>query len=159
MFPLGVLFGLSFDTATEIGLLGISATEAANGLPVWSIMIFPALFTVGMSLIDTTDGILMLGAYGWAYIKPVRKLYYNMAITFVSVVAAILVGGIETLGLLADKLNLNGPFWNVIESINEHFGIVGYFIIGLFVLIWLIALAIYKWCRFDEIEPSNSGCF
>src|SRR5208283_5060490 len=94
MYPLGVLFGLGFDTATEIGLLGISAAEAARGLSLWSIMVFPALFAAGMSLIDTTDNILMLGAYGWAFIKPVRKFYYNMTITFVSVVVALVVGGI-----------------------------------------------------------------
>jgi high-affinity nickel-transport protein len=88
MYPLGVLFGLGFDTATEIGLLGISAAEASKGLPIWSIMVFPALFAAGMCLIDTTDNILMLGAYGWAFVKPVRKLYYNMTITFVSVVVA-----------------------------------------------------------------------
>ena len=100
MYPLGVLFGLGFDTATEIGLLGISAAEASNGLPLGSILVFPALFAAGMSLIDTTDNILMLGAYGWAFIKPVRKLYYNMTITFVSVVVALVVGGIEALGLI-----------------------------------------------------------
>ncbi len=99
MYPLGFLFGLGFDTATEIGLLGISAREASHGLPIWSILVFPALFTAGMTLIDTTDSILMLGAYGWAFVKPIRKLYYNMTITFVSVVVALLVGGIEALGL------------------------------------------------------------
>ena len=103
MYPLGVLFGLGFDTATEIGLLGISAAEASKGLPLWSILVFPALFAAGMSLIDTTDNILMLGAYGWAFVKPVRKLYYNMTITLVSVVVALVVGGIEALGLLAGQ--------------------------------------------------------
>jgi len=101
MYPLGLLFGLGFDTATEIGLLGISAAEASKGLPIWSIMVFPALFAAGMCLIDTTDNILMLGAYGWAFVKPVRKLYYNMTITIVSVIVAFVVGGIEALGLLA----------------------------------------------------------
>src|SRR5277367_6694611 len=103
MYPLGLLFGLGFDTATEIGLLGISAAEAAKGLSLWSILVFPALFAAGMSLIDTTDNILMLGAYGWAFVKPVRKLYYNLTITLVSVVVAVAVGGIESLGLLADQ--------------------------------------------------------
>src|SRR5208282_1609068 len=98
MYPLGFLFGLGFDTATEIGVLGISAAEASKGLPIWSIMVFPALFTAAMSLIDTTDGVLMLGAYGWAFTKPIRKLYYNLTITFVSVLVAVLVGGIEALG-------------------------------------------------------------
>ncbi len=92
MYPLGALFGLGFDTATEIGLLGISAAEVSKGLSIWSIMVFPALFAAGMSLIDTTDNILMLGAYGWAFVKPVRKLYYNLTITFVSVIVAVVVG-------------------------------------------------------------------
>ena len=113
MYPLGFLFGLGFDTATEIGLLGISAAEASKGLPIWSIMVFPALFTAAMSLIDTTDGVLMLGAYGWAFTKPIRKLYYNLTITFVSVLVAVLIGGIEALGLIADRLALEGPFWSV----------------------------------------------
>src|SRR5579871_2765363 len=116
MYPLGVLFGLGFDTATEIGLLGISAAEASRGLPIWSIMVFPALFTAGMSLIDTTDGVLMLGAYSWAFTKPIRKLYYNLTITFVSVVVAVLIGSIEALGLAADQLKLEGPFWAMIGA-------------------------------------------
>src|SRR5271163_2552532 len=110
MYPLGLLFGLGFDTATEIGLLGISAAEASKGLSLWSILVFPALFAAGMSLIDTTDNILMLGAYGWAFVKPVRKLYYNMTITFVSVLVALVVGGIEALGLLAGQFHLKGGF-------------------------------------------------
>ena len=97
MYPVGFLFGLGFDTATEVGLLGISAAEATKGLSIWSILVFPALFTAGMALVDSTDSILMLGAYGWAFVKPIRKLYYNMTITFVSVVMALLIGGIEVL--------------------------------------------------------------
>ena len=108
MYPLGLLFGLGFDTATEIGLLGISAAEAAKGMPIWSIMVFPALFTAGMSLVDTADNVLMVGAYGWAFTKPIRKLYYNLTITFVSVVVALLVGGIEALGLIAKRAGLHG---------------------------------------------------
>jgi high-affinity nickel-transport protein len=152
MYPLGVLFGLGFDTATEIGLLGISAAEASKGLPLWSIMVFPALFAAGMSLIDTTDNILMLGAYGWAFIKPVRKLYYNMTITFVSVVVALVVGGIEALGLLAGQFHWNGLFWNAVLKLNGSFGALGYFIIGIFLLSWVLSIAIYKWRRFDELE-------
>ncbi|MBB3213083.1 high-affinity nickel-transport protein [Herbaspirillum sp. Sphag1AN] len=152
MYPLGILFGLGFDTSTEIALLGISATQASNGLSVWAIMIFPLLFTAGMSLIDTTDSILMLGAYGWAFVKPIRKLYYNMTITFVSVLVAVAIGGIEVLGLLADKLQLEGPFWNAVSSLNGNFGVIGYFIIGLFILSWLISLAIYKWRGYDDME-------
>ncbi len=97
MYPLGVLFGLGFDTATEVGLLGIAATQASHGLSIWSILVFPALFTAGMTLVDTTDSILMLRAYGWAFVKPIRRLYYNLTVTAVSVVAAVAVGGLEVL--------------------------------------------------------------
>ena len=152
MYPLGFLFGLGFDTATEIGLLGISAAQATAGLPIWSILIFPTLFTAGMALVDTTDSILMLGAYGWAFVKPVRKLYYNMTITFVSVVVALAVGGIEAAGLIADQLHLSGTFWDAIGSLNDNFGTIGYVIIGLFIFSWVLSLAIYRWRRYDEIE-------
>lgn len=152
MYPLGVLFGLGFDTATEVGLLGISAAGAAQGMPIWSILVFPVLFTAGMTLIDTTDSILMLGAYGWAFVKPVRKLYYNITITAVSVLIALLVGSIEGLGLLADKFELSGGFWDVVGNLNDHFGLVGYFIIGIFILSWLVSAAVYKWKGFEHIE-------
>ena len=152
MYPLGVLFGLGFDTATEIGLLGISAAEASKGLSLWSILVFPVLFAAGMSLIDTTDNILMLGAYGWAFIKPVRKLYYNLTITLVSVVVALAVGGIEALGLLAGQFHLKGSFWDLVDKLNANFGMLGYFIIGLFALSWIVSIAIYRWRQFDRIE-------
>jgi len=154
MYPLGFVFGLGFDTATEIALIGIAAAEAAKGLPIWSIMVFPALFTAGMSLIDTTDGILMLGAYGWAFKKPIRKLYYNLTITFVSVLVAVLVGGIELLGLLADRMNLSGPFWNFVDALNNNFGSLGYLIIAVFVVSWLVSIAVYRWRRFDDLETA-----
>jgi high-affinity nickel-transport protein len=152
MYPLGLLFGLGFDTATEIGVLGISAAEASKGLPIWSIMVFPALFTAGMSLIDTTDGVLMLGAYGWAFTKPIRKLYYNLTITFVSVLVAVLIGGIEALGLLAERMNLDGPFWLFIGTLNDHFGSLGYLIIAIFVASWLFSIAIYRLARLDHVD-------
>jgi high-affinity nickel-transport protein len=152
MYPLGVLFGLGFDTATEIGLLGISAAEASRGLPLVSILVFPALFAAGMSLIDTTDNVLMLGAYGWAYVKPIRKLYYNITITAVSVLVALIVGGIEALGLLGAQLHLQGSFWTLVGRLNDHFGVLGYCIIGIFALSWIVSIAIYKVRRFEEIE-------
>jgi high-affinity nickel-transport protein len=152
MYPLGILFGLGFDTATEIGVLGISAAEASKGLSLWSILVFPALFAAGMSLIDTTDSILMLGAYGWAFAKPVRKLYYNITITLVSVVVAFAVGGIEALGLMAEQFNLKGPFWSFVGKLNDNFGMLGYIIVGLFIVSWIISIAIYKWCRLDRSE-------
>jgi high-affinity nickel-transport protein len=152
MYPLGVLFGLGFDTATEIGLLGISAAEASKGLSLWSVLVFPALFAAGMSLIDTTDNILMLGAYGWAFVKPIRKLYYNMTITFVSVAVALAVGSIEALGLLAGQFHLKGTFWDLVHKLNENFGMLGYLIIGLFTMSWIVSIAIYKWRRLDSLE-------
>jgi high-affinity nickel-transport protein len=154
MYPLGFLFGLGFDTATEIGLLGISAAQASKGLPIWSIMAFPALFTAGMSLVDTTDGVVMLGAYGWAFAKPIRKLYYNLTITFISVLVALLIGGIEALGLVAEQFRLQGPFWRLIDALNDNFGSLGYLIIAIFVASWLVSMAVYRLRRFDW-EPAR----
>jgi high-affinity nickel-transport protein len=154
MYPLGVLFGLGFDTATEIGLLGVSATEASKGLSFWSVLVFPILFAAGMSLIDTTDNILMLGAYGWAFVKPIRKLYYNITITCISVVVAFVVAGIEALGLLVEHFHLTGTFWDGVAKLNDHFGTLGYFIVGLFAISWIVSIAVYKWRRFDELEVS-----
>jgi len=151
MYPLGILFGLGFDTATEIGLLGISAVEASKGLPLWSIMVFPSLFAAGMSLIDTTDNILMLGAYGWAFVKPIRKIYYNITITFVSVIVAFAVGGIEALGLLAGHFRPQGAFWALVGKLNDNFGVLGYCIVALFAVSWFVSIAIYKWRRFDSL--------
>ena len=153
MYPLGFLFGLGFDTATEIGLLGISAAEAARGLSFGAVLVFPVLFAAGMSLIDTTDNILMLGAYGWAFVKPIRKLYYNITITCVSVVVALVVGGIEALGLLAAHFHLRGWFWEGVARLNDNFGTLGYFIVGLFAMSWVISVAVYKWQRFEDLEP------
>jgi nickel/cobalt transporter (NiCoT) family protein len=152
MYPLGFLFGLGFDTATEVGLLGISAAQASQGLSIWSILVFPALFTAGMSLIDTTDSNLMLGAYGWAFIKPIRKLYYNMTVTFVSVVVALVVGGIEALGLLQDQLELKGSFWDAIGALNDNFGAIGYLIIGIFIASWIASAVIYRLRGYDRLD-------
>jgi high-affinity nickel-transport protein len=152
LFPIGFLLGLGFDTATEVALFGISAAQASKGLSLGTILVFPALFTAGMSLVDTTDSILMLGAYGWAFMKPIRKLFYNLTITFVSVIVAIVIGGIETLGLIADQLNLQGPFWDVIGKLNDNFGMLGYIIIGVFAFSWIASIAIYRLKRYDEIE-------
>ena len=152
MYPLGFLFGLGFDTATEIGLLGISAAEASKGLSLFSILVFPALFAAGMSLIDTTDNILMLGAYGWAFVKPIRKLYYNITITFVSVVVAFSVGGIEALGLLAGRFRLTGYFWKFVTELNGNFGVLGYCIVLFFAVSWIASIAVYRWRGFDSLD-------
>jgi high-affinity nickel-transport protein len=144
MFAVGLLFGLGFDTATEIGLLGIAASEAAHGLSLWATLVFPALFTAGMCLIDATDSVLMVGAYGWALAKPVRKLYYNLTITFASVVVALLIGGVELLGIAVDRLNLTGPFWDAIGALNDNFGSIGYVVLAIFIVSWLGSMLIYR---------------
>lgn len=159
MYPLGILFGLGFDTATEVGVLSLSAAEVSRGLPLVSVLVFPALFAAGMSLIDTTDNVLMLGAYGWAFVKPIRKLYYNIVITSVSVAVALVVGAVETLGLVAGRLHLQGSFWSFINGINNHFGVLGYVVLSLFAASWIMALAVYKWRGIDRIEstPESAG--
>jgi len=160
MYPIGVLFGLGFDTASEVGLLGIAAATAGKGIPVAAILIFPALFTAGMTLMDTTDSILMLGAYGWAFVKPIRKLYYNLNITLISVVVALVVGGLEALNIIATELNLSGPVWDQIGDLTSNFGVVGVVIVLLFLASWAISTIIYKVKRYDDIEvqiASKSG--
>jgi high-affinity nickel-transport protein len=156
MYPLGVLFGLGFDTATEVAVLAVSASAAAKGLPIWAIMVFPALFAAGMSLIDTIDGVLMLGIYDWAFIKPIRKLYYNLTITFVSVVVAVLIGGIETLGLMGDRFALKGAFWDRVDALNDNFTALGVAVIGLFIAVWVGAVILYRCRGLDEIEVTSA---
>jgi nickel/cobalt transporter (NiCoT) family protein len=159
MLAIGFLFGLGFDTATEVAVFGISSAQAANGMSFGTIMVFPLLFTAGMTLIDTTDGVLMLGAYGWAFMKPIRKLYYNMTITAVSVIVAVLIGGLETLNLIGDQLGLTdgGGFWGAIGAINDNFGVLGYVIIGIFVLSWAGSVVFYNLKGYDELEVNTAG--
>jgi high-affinity nickel-transport protein len=154
MYPVGLLFGLGFDTATEVAILGISAAAAAKGLSMQAMAVFPVLFTAGMTLVDTTDGILMAGAYGWAFVKPVRKLYYNLTITFVSVVVAFFIGGIEAIGLLKDQLKLTGGVWDLVGNLNDNFGTLGFVIIGIFVVCWIGSVVIYRIKGFDRLESS-----
>ncbi len=149
MYPLGFLFGLGFDTASEVALLGLAATSGAGGVPAVYILILPALFAAGMCAVDTTDGVLMLGAYGWAYVKPIRKLYYNLNITLVSVVIAFVIGGIEVLSIAAGQLGLSGGIWNLVSGLD--FGLVGVGIIAIFVASWLVSTAIYRWKGYDDL--------
>jgi high-affinity nickel-transport protein len=144
MFPIGFLFGLGFDTATEISLFAVAASQAAGGLSFATVMIFPALFAAGMILFDTTDSVLMVGAYGWAFLNPIRKIWYNLTITAVSVVVALLIGGIEALGLIADQLGLEGAFWHVIGDLNDGLGNFGYFVVGIFLASWAVSYLIYR---------------
>lgn len=155
MYIVGFLFGLGFDTATEIALLGISASQAAQGVTIWAIMVFPLLFMAGMCLIDTSDGVLMLGLYGWAFIKPARKLFYNMTITLISFMIAFFIGGLEGLAIISEKLNLNTGVWNYISHLNDNIGNLGYYLIGIFIASWLISLLIYKFSNLDKISEKN----
>jgi high-affinity nickel-transport protein len=151
MYPLGFLFGLGFDTATEIGLLGIAAAQSSDGLPVWSILVFPALFTAGMTLVDTTNSVLMVGAYGWAFEKPVRKLYYNMTITFASIVVALLIGGVQALSVIVEEFNLSGGLWDGVADLSETFGMLGFVIIGVFILSWAVSILVYRLKGYDRL--------
>lgn len=144
MYPLGVLFALGFDTATEIGLLGISATEAARGQSLPHVLAFPALFAAGMALVDTADSVLMVSAYRWAFVDPSRKLWYNLTITGASVVVALFVGGVEALGLIGPRLGLEGSVWALVESLNASLANLGIAMIALFAIAWFVSMAFYR---------------
>jgi high-affinity nickel-transport protein len=145
MYLLGFLFGLGFDTATEIGLLGISASQASHAIPLLTIMVFPALFTAGMSLIDTTDGLVMVGAYGWAFVKPMRKLVYNLAITLFSILVALIIGALEALNLIAGKFALNNGLGRWVSDLNDHFGAIGCAIILALAACWGFSAFLYRY--------------
>ena len=153
MYPLGFLFGLGFDTASEVALLGISAAAGGAGMPIWIIMLFPLLFAAGMSVVDTTDSIMMLGAYGWAFVKPVRKLYYNMIITMVSVLVALVIGTVEFLSIIAGQFKLQGNFWEWVSNLD--FQTLGVLIIGIFVVSWVASTVIYRVRNYDAIEARS----
>jgi nickel/cobalt transporter (NiCoT) family protein len=148
MYPLGLLFGLGFDTATEIALLVLAGSGAASGLPWYAILTLPVLFAAGMSLLDTIDGSFMNFAYGWAFSKPVRKVYYNLTVTGLSVAVALLIGTVELLGLLAGRLGLHGPFWDWISGLDLN--LLGFVIVGLFLATWVVALVVWKVGRIEE---------
>jgi high-affinity nickel-transport protein len=148
MYPVGLLFGLGFDTATEIALLATAGAAAAGGLPIYAILCLPVLFAAGMSLLDTIDGAFMNFAYGWAFARPVRKIFYNMTITLLSVVVALLIGTIELMAVFADKLSLTGQPWDWVSNLDLNY--VGYAIVGMFVLTWAAALAIWHFGNIEE---------
>jgi nickel/cobalt transporter (NiCoT) family protein len=153
MYPLGCLFGLGFDTATEVALLVLAGGAAASGLPFYAIVCLPILFAAGMSLFDTIDGAFMNFAYGWAFAKPVRKIFYNITVTGLSVAVALLIGSIELLSVLADKLSLSGGIWDFASNLDLN--LVGYAIVGLFVTTWLIALAVWRFAHIEERWSAN----
>lgn len=152
MYPLGLLFGLGFDTATEVALLGISTTTVGEGMPVIIVVLFPLLFAAGMSLVDTLDSILMVGAYGWASVTPVRKLYYNLNLTLISVLAALVVGTMELLQVLSERFGFRGGVWSQVAGLD--FERIGYAIIAIFVLSWAGSTMFYKLKRYDAIEAT-----
>jgi high-affinity nickel-transport protein len=148
MYFVGLLFGLGFDTATEIALLATAGAAAAGGLPIYAILCLPILFAAGMSLLDAIDGAFMQFAYGWAFAKPVRKIFYNMTITWLSVIVALVIGTIELMSVLADKLTLTGQPWAFVSGLDLNY--VGYAIAALFALTWLAAVAIWRFGRIEE---------
>jgi high-affinity nickel-transport protein len=148
MYPLGVLFGLGFDTATEVGLLAITAGAASGRLPVLAIVALPILFAAGMSLMDTADGVFMCKAYRWAFAGPVRKLYYNITVTAMSVAVALIIGTIELGQVLSSRLGWTKGFWGWLQTLD--FGTLGYAIIGLFAATWLIAIVIWRWRGIEQ---------
>jgi high-affinity nickel-transport protein len=161
MYPLGLLFGLGFDTATEIALLVLAGSGAASGLPWYAILCLPVLFAAGMSLLDTIDGSFMNFAYGWAFSKPVRKVYYNLTITGLSVAVALIIGTVELLGLIAEKADLHGAFWDWVSGLDLN--VIGYVIVGLFFATWAVALLVWKFGRIEEkwtaglAQPAEQG--
>jgi high-affinity nickel-transport protein len=148
MYGVGVLFGLGFDTASEVALLILAAAGAAGALPWYAILSLPVLFAAGMCLFDTIDGTFKNFAYGWAFSQPVRKVYYNITITSLSVVVALVIGGVELLGLLSQQLNITGRFWTDMQ--NANINSLGFVIVGLFVVTWAVALAVWRLCRIEE---------
>jgi high-affinity nickel-transport protein len=153
MYPVGVLFGLGFDTATEVALLVLAGSGAASGLPWYAILCLPVLFAAGMSLLDTIDGSFMNFAYGWAFSKPVRKVYYNITITGLSVAVALLIGTAELLGLLVRQLHLAGPFWAWIAGLDVN--LLGFAIVGLFIGTWAVSLVVWRLGRIEERWSAN----
>lgn len=153
MYPIGGLFGLGFDTASEVALLVLAGGAAGAGLPWYAVLCLPILFAAGMSLMDTIDGSFMNFAYGWAFSKPVRKVYYNLAITGLSVAIALVIGTIELGGLIAEHLNLSGSFWTWFEGIDIN--LLGFLIVGMFIATWAIALAVWRWGHIEERWSAN----
>jgi high-affinity nickel-transport protein len=155
MFGVGALFGIGFDTASEVTLLFLAAGAASSGLPFYATLCLPILFAAGMSLLDTIDGTFMNFAYGWAFSKPVRKIYYNLTVTGLSVAVAFVVGSIELLSIAADRLSLHGGFWDWVAGLDLN--LVGYFIVGLFVVTWTLAIVIWRLGRIEEKWASEIG--
>jgi high-affinity nickel-transport protein len=150
IYPIGVLFGLGFDTATEIALIAISVgIGVSSSVPVWMILVLPFMFTCGMVLIDTTDGVTMRAAYGWAFSNPIRKIYYNLTVTVISVLVALAIGTAELLQVLANELSLSGVFWNSLNALD--FESIGFVVIVIFLVSWLVSVIIWKYKGLDKL--------
>jgi high-affinity nickel-transport protein len=143
---------LGFDTATEIAMFSVSASQASRGVPLIDIVAFPVLFAAGMSLVDTTDGVMMLGVYEWAFVKPMRKLYYNMTVTLMSVLVAMLIGGIEVLGLIKERLEKSGLAWNLVGLFSHNLNNCGFVVIATFMAAWGASYILYRSQRLDDLE-------
>jgi high-affinity nickel-transport protein len=154
VYPLGFLFGLGFDTATEVGLLAMSANAANSSLPLYGILAFPVLFAAGMSLMDTADGIFMTKAYRWAFSDPLRKLYYNLTVTFVAVFAALLIGVTELMQVISSRLSLQGTFWSWLEELD--FGILGFVLTGIFIVAWALSLLVWRFIRAGAKQSADA---
>jgi high-affinity nickel-transport protein len=154
IFPIGVLFGLGFDTATEVALIAISAgIGVSSSIPIWMILVLPLMFTCGMVLIDTTDGVTMRMAYGWAFMNPIRKIYYNLTVTIISVLVALAIGSAELIQVVATELDLTGELWSWLNNLD--FETIGYGIIVIFLVTWLVSVAVWKIRRFDQLYTPN----
>jgi high-affinity nickel-transport protein len=156
MYPLGMLFGLGFDTATEITLLVLAGTTAASGLPWYAILCLPVIFAAGMSLLDTIDGSFMNFAYGWAFSQPVRKVYYNITVTGLSIAVALVIGTAELVGLLAEQFGWTGGLWGWVGGLDLN--VIGFVIVGMFVLTWVVAMLVWRFGRIEErwaVQPEG----
>jgi high-affinity nickel-transport protein len=153
LYRTGLLLGLGFDTATEVGLFGVAAAQAVQPMPPWLTLIFPALFTAGMALSGTTDNVLMVGRYGWALFQPLRELSYNLSITAASVAVALLIGAIEPLVLLADRLGVEGGIRPVAAYPNNDLTNFGFAMVGPFILAWRFSAIVYRWNGYHRVTP------
>jgi high-affinity nickel-transport protein len=152
IYPVGVLFGLGFDTASEVALIAISVgIGVSTSIPVYYILVLPLLFTCGMVTVDTADGVAMRVAYGWAFLNPIRKIYYNLTVTVISVLVAWVIGTIELLQVLSTELNLTGLFWSWLNTVN--FEMIGFSIIGIFILSWSVSFGFWRYKKYDKLEP------
>ncbi|HUK84704.1 MAG TPA: HoxN/HupN/NixA family nickel/cobalt transporter, partial [Candidatus Acidoferrum sp.] len=156
IYPVGVLFGLGFDTASEIALIAISVgIGVSTSIPLYYILVLPLLFTCGMVTVDTADGVAMRVAYGWAFLNPVRKIYYNLTVTVISVLVAWAIGTIELLQVLSSELNLSGLFWSWLQGIN--FEMIGFGIIGIFIVSWMASFGYWQYKKYDKLDPFNQN--